>query len=217
MMTPAADAAVDYKSLVARGYDQCAGAYASARRQEAAAELDLLAPYLRPRADVLDIGCGGGIPVAATLARRFNARVIGVDISAEQVWLARTQVPGATFIHSDIMAVAFPARAFDAVVCFYALFHLPRRQHAELLRRAHGWLKPGGCLLVTVAGEAEPGYTEADFFGATMYWSHYGLDDYRRMLAEIGFRVLATETLGHGYQAGAGEAHPLLLARAEAR
>lgn len=213
-MRPANDPSMDYRALVRRGYDGCAAAYERARLAEAQPELDLLTERLAAGAHVLDIGCGAGVPVARTLVQRF--RVTGVDISAEQIRRARRNVPGATFVHSDIMACAFPPASFDAVVAFYTLFHLPREEHNELFRRIHHWLKPGGSLLATVAAVAEAGYTEDDFFGVTMYWSNYGLDDYRAMLAATGFTLLETTSIGHGYSADAqapAEHHPQILAQ----
>ena len=169
-MQPANDPSVNYKQLVEKSYDRCAAAYEAARRGTINPELGLLIDRLPDNAQVLDIGCGAGTPVAQTLAQHFA--VTGVDISAAQIRRARNNVPIARFIHSDIMALEFPPALFDAVVAFYSIFHLPREEHAELLRRIYTWLKPGGYLLATVTQEAEAAYTEDDFFGVTMYWSN---------------------------------------------
>src|SRR5258707_7294428 len=50
--------------------------------------------------EVLDIGCGCGIPVARYLSAA-GYRVTGVDISDVQVERARQLVPAATFIRAD--------------------------------------------------------------------------------------------------------------------
>jgi ubiquinone/menaquinone biosynthesis C-methylase UbiE len=154
------------------------------------------------------------VPVARALAGR--QRVTGVDISKEQIRRAEANVPAATFILGDIMSLVYPESHWDAVVAYYTLFHLPREEHPELLRRISRWLKPGGYLLATVTTTAEAAYTEEDFFGVTMYWSNYGLGDYRQMLTALGFSALEVQARGHGYQAGLdrpAEHHPLLIAR----
>ena len=211
-MEPAADPRMDYKALVRRGYDACAAGYAAARRGEANPELRLIIERLPADAHVLDLGCGAGVPVAQTLAQ--YAHVTGVDLSPEQIRLARENVPQGRFIEADLMTVDLPAAAFDAAVAYYSLFHLPREEHAAFFRRLHRWLMPGGHALLTVTGQAEAAYTEDDFFGVTMYWSNWGLDDYRTMLAEAGFTVLGEGVVGHGYleetQAPA-ETHPYLF------
>ena len=109
---------------------------------------------------------------------------------------------------------------FDALISFYAIFHLPREEHSELFHRIHTWLKPGGYLLATVTRLSEEAYTEDDFFGGTMYWSNYGLADYRRILHELGFTLLDIHALGHGYNAGTDaspESHPLIFAQCNAK
>jgi cyclopropane fatty-acyl-phospholipid synthase-like methyltransferase len=211
-MKPATDANTDYKDLVRRGYDACAAEYEAARRAEANPELELIIARLPAEAAVLDLGCGAGVPVARTLAR--HARVTGVDISTEQIRRAQANVPEGTFIQDDLMRVDLPAETYDAAVAYYSLFHLPREEHRAFFRRLHGWLKPGGHALLTVTRQAEAAYTEDDFFGVTMYWSNWGLGEYRQMLTEAGFEVLATGTVGHGYveETGAAEEwHPYLF------
>ncbi len=37
-----------------------------------------------------------------------------------------------------------------------------------------------------------------------MYWSHFEADWYMAVLGELGFDVLASGMLGHGYRDGAG-------------
>jgi len=210
---PANDPAVDYRRLVREGYDRCAADFAAARAAETQAGLELLEARLTPGARVLDLGCGQGLPVAASLARKH--RVTGVDFSRSQLALARANVPTATFVESDLMALQFPDAAFDAVVAFYSIFHLPREEHPELFRRIHRWLAPGGLFLATVSHWREDAYTE-DFFGVTMYWSNWGRKDYDAFATELGFELLPAAVLSHGYGdevARKPESHPLLFAR----
>ena len=212
-MTPIDDRAVDAKSLVARGYDRCAAVYDAARRQEDESALAMLTERLEDGAAVLDVGCGPGVPVVRTLARRYT--VTGVDISAQMIERARQNVPEATFIHGDIMSVDVPAAHFDAVVSFYAIFHLPREEHAALFVRIHRWLRPGGYLLATVGLHDEPAYTE-EFFGETMHWSNYSLEATQAMLKNLGFNLINVTMLGHGYDAAHAapeERHPLVFAQ----
>ena len=67
-MKPADDPTIDYRKLVREGYDACAADFAAARMREDAPELELLLPKLAAGSRVLDLGCGAGVPVAATLA-----------------------------------------------------------------------------------------------------------------------------------------------------
>ena len=113
-------------------------------------------------------------------------------------------------------ARAVRLRASCGVVSFYALFHIPREEHSPLLERVASWLRPGGYLFVTVANSDYPGYTEPDFFGVTMYWSHFESAWYASVFNELGFEVLEHGVLGHGYRDVPGlppERHPVIFAQ----
>jgi cyclopropane fatty-acyl-phospholipid synthase-like methyltransferase len=198
----------DYRALVKQTYDQIAADYNQGRLDEPA-DADYLTPLierLTPGARVLDLGCGAGVPITRALAERHE--VTGVDFSSKQLALARLQVPAARFIQTDMTSCDFPQAHFDAVVSFFAIFHLPREEQDSLFERVHGWLKPGGYFLATLALENEAAYTEDDYFGREMYWSNFGIEEYRRLLIETGF-----EPVGEWLQADSDEAHPLLLVR----
>ena len=213
-MRHADDPLVNYKDLVQRSYDRCAAAFAASRMTEAPPELDLLIGRLDDGAAVLDIGCGAGVPITRALAERFA--VTGVDISNGMIRLAQANVRRATFIHADVTSVDFPASSFDAAIAFYTLFHIPREEHRGLFQRIHDWLKPGGYLMCTLSHHCESAYVEDDFFGETMYWSNYDLVEYEDVLTGLGFKVLTTTAVGHGYSEATvapSEHHPLVLAR----
>lgn len=207
------DPDIDYRSLVQRGYDQCASRYESVRKDDVEPDITVLIDELNSGAKVLDIGCGAGVPIAKALAQHFE--VTGVDISKEMILLSRKNVPNGTFIHADVMEVDLPPSEFDAVVSFYTIFHIPKEHHRALFERIYRWLKVGGYLLVTVANEDEVPYTE-EFYGVTMYWSNYGLDEYLEILGEMGFEIIQVASIGHGYKDSyetPEEHHPLIFAR----
>ena len=212
-MRPADDPRVDYKTFVRGSYDRCSASYAASRVGVVHPELELLGDFLDDGASVLDVGCGSGVPVTRALARRFA--VTGVDISSEMIRRAEANVPAASFVRADITSIEFADSTFDAVVAFYSIFHIPREEQSRLFRRIRGWLKPGGYLMCTLSRGSETGYTEDDFIGETMYWSNYGLAEYEEMLTGLGFRLIRSSTIGHGFSEVTNtppEEHPLVLA-----
>ena len=212
-MQPANDPNTDYRELVQRSYDQIAESYEQKRHHAVYPELGWLTARLPAGATVLDVGCGSGVPIARELAAQYH--VTGVDLSAAQIRRAQHNVPNGIFLHGDIMALTLPAASFDAVVAFYSIFHLPREEHFTLFERIATWLKPNGYLLATVANTAEEAYTQDNFFGATMYWSNYGLAEYRTMLQRVGFQMLTTTIIGSGCANDPDtttEQHPLVFA-----
>jgi SAM-dependent methyltransferase len=179
------------KRIVADGYDAIAQRYLewSALRPSAVRlhYLRRAIELIQPGADVLELGCGAGIPMTRALAAQ--RRVTGVDISATQVELARANVPAATFVQADMTALEFPPASFDAVVAFYSLTHVPRDEQPELLRRISGWLRPGGVFLGSMGADASPDEVEDDWLGVPMFFSHFGARRNRRLVEDAGLVV----------------------------
>ncbi|WIM92721.1 class I SAM-dependent methyltransferase [Actinoplanes oblitus] len=181
----------DPAELVRRGYDDLSQRYRG--DDDAPAEyapwLDDLQRRLPARASVLDLGCGCGIPVAKAVAGHGH-QVTGVDLSAVQIDRARRLVPQATFVQADATRVEFPGDSFDAVVCLYALIHMPLEAQPRLLQRIAGWLRPGGILLATTGAQEWTG-TQNRWLGGTvpMWWSHADAATYREWIIQAGLHI----------------------------
>lgn len=93
-----------------------------------------------PGTRVLDIATGPGYAAAEAAGR--GALVVGIDVAAAMVQLARGRYPGIDFRVADAEALPFEAGAFDAVVGNFMILHLARPEQAvsEFVRV----LKPGG-------------------------------------------------------------------------
>ncbi len=202
----------DAKDLVRRGYDQISYAYrddVGAVNTGYAEWLNThLFPRLLPRARVLDLGCGNGVPATRLLADHFN--VTGVDISDVQIERARELVPNATFLRADIADVELSAGSFDAVVSFFALIHIPIQEQPEILQRIADWLTTGGLLLATVGHRSLT--ATGEFHGTTMYWSHPDASTYCGWLDGAAMEVLDREFIPEEPHGG----HELILARRRA-
>jgi cyclopropane fatty-acyl-phospholipid synthase-like methyltransferase len=181
----------DAKGIVARGYDVVAQRYLewSGLRPSPARlrYLRLACELIPPGSAVLELGCGAGLPMTAALADGRD--VLGVDLSATQVELARRNVPQATFEQADMTELAFEAGRFDAVVAFYSLTHVPREEQAVLLARIRSWLRPGGAFIATMGTEDDPGGIEEGWLGVDMYFSHFSARKNRRMVEDAGFVI----------------------------
>jgi SAM-dependent methyltransferase len=181
---------MEHKKTVRDGYNAIATQYLEARTKKSADMLllDDIVQKLPAKAHVLDAGCGAGVPVAKILSERFD--VTGVDFSETQIELAKENVPGATFICQDMTKLEFPANSFDGICSFYAIIHVPRKEHRALLRNFYYMLKPEGLALLCLGAEDLLDDIEDDFHGHRMYWSHYDAATYQSMLKEIGFSIL---------------------------
>jgi 2-polyprenyl-3-methyl-5-hydroxy-6-metoxy-1,4-benzoquinol methylase len=183
----------DESDLVRRGYNALSYHY---RRADAAE--GTYAPWIAdlktrlPAAGaVLDLGCGCGVPVAQSLAAA-GYHVTGVDISEVQIDRARRPVPAGTFLRADATQVEFAPGSFDAVVCLYALIHMPLAAQPVLLRRAASWLRPAGWLLAVAGHSAWTGTEDNWLDGHTpMWWSHADAGTYRTWLEQAGLEITA--------------------------
>lgn len=187
----------DQRDAVRRGYDVVAEAYLDQRSPDAD-EIDLLGEFterLPANARVLDAGCGAGDPVGTTLASDFE--VVGLDISRRQLELARGNVPQAWLLQGDLTSLPLAAGAFDGLVAFHSIIHVPTDRHADVYEEFARVVRPGGHVLVTVGPGAWAG-TNPDWLdaGGEMRWSFPDLEVSLGHLDDAGFKVLRRETVG---------------------
>ena len=182
------------RRLVADGYDRMADRYgqwaAGIEDDPRDRMIARLVAELPPRARVLDLGCGSGVPSTKVLAERFE--VVGVDFSTAQIEKARVNVPRATFIVGDMTEVELPNGSFDAVTAFYSLNHVPRDDHSAVIAGVARWLVPGGFFLAAFGLADEADWT-GDWLGVPMYFSSHDPDTTRGILAKAGFELLVDE------------------------
>jgi cyclopropane fatty-acyl-phospholipid synthase-like methyltransferase len=148
-----------------------------------------LVSRLPERARVLDLGCGAGA-LARVLAERFE--VVGVDLSQEQLALAREAVPRASFFEADFTTLELDEASVDAVCALYSITHVPREEHAALFERIARWLRPGGLFLASLSGRGSEDWT-GEWLGVEMFFSGHDAETNRRLLREAGFELVHDE------------------------
>lgn len=186
------------KEIVARGYDAVALRYAEWAGAIESPAIDWvrgLDRSLRDESDVIELGCGRGVPATRELARRH--RVTGVDISGVQVELARHHVPEASFVHSDAMELEVAAGSLDAVVALFLFGHLPRDEQRLLVSRIADWLRQDGYFLGTFGMGAPEEEVDPDWLGAPMFFASLGGEAYEPLLRDAGLELLRNEIVVH--------------------
>ena len=182
---------VDSKRLVRQGYDRIAVRYREWAEQTRVAEraryTSLLLERLPKGAQLLDLGCGTGLPTTQKLAQYFN--VTGVDLSKQSVELARKSIPNAKFVHADMAGHSFQPGSFDAVAAFYSIIHLPRQEHSRLFGEIGRWLRPGGVVVATLGTSSQASF-ENDWLGVPMYWSSFDSETNKRLIEGAGLRIV---------------------------
>jgi len=108
-----------------------------------------MAHRLGPGMEVLSVGCGPGVILAAVCDLRRSVRGTGLDISQERLKEAaqmNRDNPKVRFVQGDAQALQFPADSFDLVYCRMLMQYLPNKVRAvqEMARVC----RPGGTVLL---------------------------------------------------------------------
>ncbi len=114
-------------------------------RRSAETHAAFFLPCLRPGMRLLDCGCGPGSITRGLAARVTPGEVIGVDLEASQLNLARDEPgcpPNLQYVQAGVYDLPFPDGHFDAVFAHALFEHIaaPVRAAREICRV----LKPGG-------------------------------------------------------------------------
>jgi ubiquinone/menaquinone biosynthesis C-methylase UbiE len=194
----------DIKKSVENSYDAIAPRYlqwSSPSHNIRLHYMDQLLSHLTSKEsmDVLDLGCGAGVPCTQLLASRPNIQVTGCDIPSTQLALAAERLPAGKFklIRSDMMSLEFADSTFDAVVAFYSIIHVPREEQSTLLKRVGKWLKPGGWFLANFVAEGAEEVIEQQWLGEAkgwMFWSGWDPHTSAAMVKEAGLELRINTT-----------------------
>lgn len=149
-----------------------------------------LGDTLRPGMRVLDVGSGIG-GAAFHLAKRFGAKVVGIDLAEEMVaiGLDRAKEVGLAdeieFILGDVLETSFPTK-FDLIWSRDALMHVPDKP--RLFARLFSLLSPGGRIIITdYARGRTPGSAEFEDYIAKTGYHVVEPAQYGKLLEQAGF------------------------------
>jgi SAM-dependent methyltransferase len=139
-----------------------------------------------PPTRLLDIGSGQGDFAAEAAAAFPGAEIVGLELSATGVEVARRKVARAEFIQWDLLADRQPPPErrnwATHAVCSEVLEHLDEPE--RLLRNVKAWLAPGCRLVVTV-----PGGPISPFDRHIGHRRHYRPEELRALLETAGLPV----------------------------
>lgn len=138
--------------------------------------------HVGPGHIVVDLGCGHGGP-GLWVAQQLGAHLIGIDLSAVGVALARDRAAAlglgerARFQEGDLTATGLPEASCDAAISLDVLVFVPDK--AAAVREVARILRPGGRF----------GFTTWEQSGYSTRLGAPQLADHRPLLAAAGFDV----------------------------
>jgi trans-aconitate methyltransferase len=114
--------------------------------------------------------------------------VTGIDSSPSLIDMCRTRFPNSDWQVADMRRLSL-GRSFDGLIAWDSFFHLPFEDQRRMfpLFRTHS--KPGTALMFT-SGPAH-GEAMGVFVGEPLYHNSLSPDEYRALLTEHGFTVVA--------------------------
>ena len=149
--------------------------------------LERIAELAPPPANVLDLGCGSGEPIARWFAER-SYRVTGVDTTEEMLDLCRARLPEMTWRRGDMRTTRLAER-FDVVAAWDSFFHLPPDDQRAMFATFAAHTAPGGVLVFT-SGVTEGEEVGGDLFGDLLYHASLDTSEYAELLGRHGYEVV---------------------------
>jgi len=149
--------------------------------------LDRFLALLPAGGSILDIGCGSAEPIARYLIAAGHD-VTGADSSAAMISLCRRRFPDQDWVVADMRSLSLDRR-FEGILAWDSFFHLTCDTQRRMfpIFRAHA--APRAALMFT----SGPRHGEAigSYRGEPLYHASLDEADYRALLGEFGFEVVA--------------------------
>ncbi|MGV7208039.1 class I SAM-dependent methyltransferase [Oxalobacteraceae bacterium A2-2] len=167
------------------GWESVAADFMAARSSIGAGVVRRWAACVRPGGEVVDIGCGSGVPVAVALVEQ-GLKVAGIDASPTLLSAFRARFPGAPAACEAAQDSALFGRKFDGAVAIGLLFLLAEQDQGKVIRSVGRALNPGGRFLFS-APRVPCAWNDLQTGRPSISLGEAG---YQRLLAEAGMRLV---------------------------
>ena len=144
--------------------------------------LERFAAALPGKAEVLDLGCGSGRPIADWLIGR-GFRLTGVDASPGLIARCRAAFPDHEWRVDDMRGLDLDRR-FDGVLAWFSSFHLTTEAQAAMAAVYARHLRPGGVLMFI--GGPRRGVAMGTWMDQPLYHASLEPPEYRAGLERAG-------------------------------
>jgi 2-polyprenyl-3-methyl-5-hydroxy-6-metoxy-1,4-benzoquinol methylase len=142
-----------------------------------------------PGAELLDLGCGHGVPLSMVLINDGFA-VYGIDASPTMVAAFRQRFPRVPVACEPVEESRFFDRSFDGVLAWGLLFLLSEEAQRGIISKVASVLNPGGTFLFTCPSQR---CTWTDALTGRQSRS-LGAEAYTRLASEVGLLLTGTHT-----------------------
>jgi len=169
-------------------YQDHAAAF-EAQRGTTLVELGWLTQFLSllpvPHPQVLDIGCGSGVPIARHLIEN-GCSITGIDTSLPLLTRAQSAFPNHRWIAADMRRLPF-TEPFHGLIAWHSFFHLSPEDQRPMFSTFRRLASPGAVLMFTSGTSL--GEAIGQFEGKPLYHGSLDREEYRQLLNANGFAV----------------------------
>lgn len=159
-------------AAIVKVYDKIFDWYVSARSPDAGVEaVRKFTQNIQQRANILDIGCGYGFPIANTLIQ-LGFKPYGIDSSIKMVTRFKEGLPDVPVQCSNVLDSDFFNILFDAVIAYGFIFHLPQDQQTKVIEKVSDYLKYDGYFLFSSGDEDDERMTPPECNGGERFMTY---------------------------------------------
>ena len=176
------------KHHVYKSYEKIANGFDEHRSRDLFEKsyLDKVISYLKPKAEILDLGCGMGEPIAKYFIEQ-GFKVTGIDGSKNLIDLAKKQLPEGDFSVGDMRKASYNKK-FDAIIAWNSFFHLPKPDQRRMFKIFEEHSKPNAILLFTSG--IDNGEVWSNNGGENLYHASLSPTEYNTLLSQHNYQLL---------------------------
>jgi 2-polyprenyl-3-methyl-5-hydroxy-6-metoxy-1,4-benzoquinol methylase len=168
---------------------------------------------IKENAEILELACGPGNITKYLLNKRPDFKILGTDLSANMIELAKDHNPIAQFKIMDGRDIETITKKYDAIMCGFFLPYLSKEETIKLIHDASNIINSKGLLYISTM---EDDYSKSAFkkgSGGDEIFMHYHQADYlTQSLAENQFKVLKLDRKEYPAQDGSKVVDLILIA-----
>lgn len=167
----------------------------------------------KPKAKLLEIGCGPGNITKYLLSKRPDFDIFGIDIAPNMIELAKRNNPTAHFTVLDCRQIKTLNKKFDGIIGGFCLPYLSSTESSDLISDSYDLLNENGLVYLSFV-EGDP--DKSDFktgSGGRVYFNYHKLNDIESNLKSLKFGEINTFKVEYKISESEFDIHTILTAK----
>lgn len=148
--------------------------------------LDRFLSLLPSSANILDLGCGSGQPIAAYFIAQ-GYQITGVDASDQMIEAARLSFPKQVWMQQDFREY-LTGHKFQGILAWDSFFHLTPEDQRKMFKRFAKYAQSGTALMFSSG--PEQGEAIGLLCGEPLYHASLSAEEYQTLLQDNGFKLI---------------------------